>query len=585
MPTKPPTPDFQALFESAPGSYLVLTPDERFTIVAVSDAYLRATMTRRPEILGRGLFEVFPDNPDDPKATGTRNLRASLGRVLQKGVPDTMAVQKYDIRRPEAEGGGFEERHWSPVNTPVFGPGGEIRYIIHRVEDVTEFVFLKRQGSEQTKLTEELKARAEQMEAEVFLRAQEVQEANRRLQQAHDELELRVAERTSELMKTQAQLVQAQKMEAVGRLAGGIAHDFNNLLTAISGYSDFLLGALGPDDPKRADVEDIKKAGQRAASLTRQLLAFSRQQILEPRVLDVNVVVSDTEKMLRRLIGEDITLSTSLAEDVSRIKADAGQITQVLMNLVVNSRDAMPQGGKITIETADVELGEDYCREHVEVRPGPYVMIAVSDNGSGMEPKVLSRIFEPFFTTKEQGKGTGLGLSTVYGIVKQSGGSIFVYSEPGKGSTFKVYLPAVSGSPEPAHAGPAVRSLSGTETVLLVEDDEMVRKFVYRALVEHGYTVLKAETPEAALEISRKHKGEIDLLLTDVVMPHMHGAELARRVTAARPRSRVVYMSGYTDRAVVEQDLLAKGTAFLQKPLTLEALTRKLREVLDAAHA
>ena len=489
-----------------------------------------------------------------------------------------MAVQKYDIRR--AEDGAFEERHWSPVNIPVLGRDGEAAYIIHRVEDVTEFVALKRRGAELGAIEGMLRARIEEKEAEVYLRAQEVQEANRRLEAAYGELEERVRERTEELAAANAKLLQAQKLEAVGRLAGGIAHDFNNILTAISGYAHFLTEALGPDDPKRADAEEILKAGQRAAGLTRQLLIFSRQQVLQMRVFDPDKVVRDMEKLIRRLIGEDILLSVHTAPDLGRIKADPGQLEQVIMNLVVNSRDAMPRGGRLSIETALVELDAEYARAHPEVRAGPHVMVAVSDTGVGMKPEVLARVFEPFFTTKEQGKGTGLGLATVYGIVKQSGGSVFVYSEPGQGSVFKLYFPLAAEEAEEARAdAPAPVPARGWETVLVAEDDELVRKFVRRVLEQNGYRVLAAEAPKGALEAAREFDGDIHLLVTDLVMPGMRGDELARRLAAERPGIRTLYIVS-SEVGLVQADLAALGENFVQKPWTRLA-GRKAREVLD----
>lgn len=573
--------EFEALFEAAPGSYLVLRPD--LTIAAVSDAYLRATMTVRESILGRGLFEVFPDNPDDPAATGTRNLRDSLERVLRTRAPDTMAVQKYDIRRPESEGGGFEERHWSPVNTPVFTDDGALAFIIHRVEDVTEFVRLQKQRLEQSKLTEELKARADSMQAEVYLRAQELQEANRRLREARDDLEARVQERTAEAAKLQQQLFQAQKIESVGRLAGGIAHDFNNILTAITGFSEFLMAGIPVGDLRRGDVQEIAAAAERAAALTRQLLAFSRRQVLEPKVLDVNAVVATLEPMLRRLIGEHIELKSNLAAGLGTVKADPGQIEQVIMNLVVNSRDAMPLGGKISIETADVQLTEDYARLHMDTRPGPCVMLSISDTGCGMDAATQARIFEPFFTTKELGKGTGLGLAMVYGIVKQSGGNIYVYSEPGHGTSFKIYLPRIESAATPVFAAPAAdRPARGSETILLVEDDDSVRKFVRRALSGCGYRVLEASRAEEAIPAVERHGKDIDLVLTDVVMPGLRGPEVVRRLKALRPGIRVIFMSGYTDQDMFERDMLGPQAIYLQKPLTLRTLSEKVREVLDA---
>ena len=378
------------------------------------------------------------------------------------------------------------------------------------------------------------------------------------------------------------QLRQAQKMEAVGKLAGGIAHDFNNLLTAITGYSELTLRRLRAEDPLRRNVEEIKKAGERAASLTRQLLAFSRKQVLQPKVLDLNAVVSDMEKMLRRLIGEDIELRTALAADLGSVKADPGQIEQVLMNLAVNARDAMPQGGNLIIETENVYLNEGYATRHIAVKPGPYVMLAVSDTGEGMSEETQSRIFEPFFTTKEVGKGTGLGLSTVYGIVKQSGGNIWVYSEVGEGTVFKIYLPRVDEAAQEYKPGPeAQESLDGTEVILLAEDDERVRGLVREVLEGYGYRVLEAEGGSAALSVSERHEGPIHLLLTDVVMPKMSGRELAIRLARVRPEMKVLYMSGYTDESIVHHGVLDAGTPFLQKPFEAEALARKVRELLD----
>ena len=378
------------------------------------------------------------------------------------------------------------------------------------------------------------------------------------------------------------QLRQSQKMEAIGQLAGGVAHDFNNLLTVISGYSQLSLSTLEKEDPLRESIEEIKKAAERAANLTRQLLAFSRRQMMEMKVLDLNASMRDLDKMLRRVIGEHLELVTLSADDLGRVKADPGQVEQVILNLAVNARDAMPSGGKLTIETANVEMDATYAHKHVALTPGHYVMLSVSDTGVGMTPEVKERIFEPFFTTKEKGKGTGLGLSTAYGIVRQSGGDIWVYSEPGHGSTFKIYLPRAE-----EHVGEekekAVKKelLRGNETILVVEDEEEVRKLSARILKKQGYRVLEASHGGDALLICQKHAEAIHLIVTDVVMPQMGGKELANQLKNLQPDIKVLFTSGYTDNAIVHHGVLDAGINFIQKPFFPDALVRKVREVLD----
>jgi PAS domain S-box-containing protein len=386
---------------------------------------------------------------------------------------------------------------------------------------------------------------------------------------------------TTDEKHLEERLRQSQKLEAVGRLAGGVAHDFNNLLTIILGYSDLLL--LSSVDPNVLEHSlEVKRAAERAAGLTKQLLAFSRRQVLQPSVIDLSVVMADTEKMLRRLIGEDIQLTSTCAAELGRVRADRGQIEQVLVNLVVNSRDAMPAGGRLTLSTENVYLDEAYARAHGVVQPGPYVRLTVTDAGHGMDAATQARIFEPFFTTKKEGQGTGLGLATVYGIVKQSGGYIWVYSEQGVGTTFKIYLPRVdeAADVEEAPRPVARESLHGTETILLVEDDDGLRNMATEALTLFGFRVMPAASAEDALRIAERG-GALHLLLTDIVMPHMSGTELARQLSRSRPETKIVFMSGYAEQAAVRHGLVGPEQAFISKPFSPESLVRKLREVLD----
>jgi signal transduction histidine kinase len=439
-------------------------------------------------------------------------------------------------------------------------------------------------------MTEKVRGSQRELERKVQERTAQLEEANRRLESLSEshahKRSVAEKERTDALEalhNTEKQLVQSQKLEAVGRLAGGISHDFNNLLTVILGYSDIMKRNLPERDPLRRNLEEIIKASERAASLTRQLLAFSRKQVMQPKVFDLDTVVRDLEKMLRRMIGEDIELRVTAESELANIKADPVQLEQVIMNLVINARDAMPKGGKLSIETANVYLDESYSRDHVSVVPGDYVMVAISDTGCGMNEETRQRIFEPFFTTKEQGKGTGLGLSMVYGIVKQSGGNIWVYSEEGRGTTFKIYFPSVTAEAEEyKRAANGVEMPGGSETILLVEDAELVRTLARQVLETAGYRVFEAANADAAIRLCDSINGDrIDLLLTDVVMPGMSGNDMSRILLAKHPDMPVLYMSGYTDDAIVQHGVLEPGINFLQKPFTPAALTLKVREVLD----
>jgi PAS domain S-box-containing protein len=392
-----------------------------------------------------------------------------------------------------------------------------------------------------------------------------------------------VASDISERRSLETQLRHAQRMEAVGRLAGGVAHDFNNLLAAILGHGELMLSDLPPDHPLRRNAEEIQKAGVRGAMLTRQLLAFSRKEVLAPGVIDLNAVMLALDELLNRLIGEDIELVTVPAMAPVRTRADRGQMEQIMMNLAINARDAMPTGGRLTIEITSAELDDVYARQHARVKPGRYAVIAVSDTGVGMDSDTLAHAFEPFFTTKEQGKGTGLGLSTVYGIAEQAGGHVWVFSEPGVGTTFKVHLPEVRDAEEHAteltSRKPAAR---GAETLLLVEDEDSVRSLAREVLESQGYRVIEAEDGVEALRVAAAHDGPIQMLVTDVVMPRMGGGELAEKLAGMRPGIRVLFVSGYTDDSIIRHGVRERSSAFLQKPFALDAFAARVREVLDA---
>ena len=432
-----------------------------------------------------------------------------------------------------------------------------------------------------------------QLEAEV----RERRSAEERVRHVNDDLERRVAARTAELAQSvdklrreiarreelERELVHSQKMEAVGRLAGGVAHDFNNLLTVILGYGEILREQFLNDPEALESADEILRAGQRASALTSQLLAFSRRQIAVPRVIDLNHAVEQMEKMLRRVIGEDVELIIRTTPDLAAIVADPSHIDQVIMNLAVNSRDAMPDGGKLILETANVSFTEEYVGKHLNIQPGAYVMLAVSDTGTGMDEATQSRIFEPFFTTKGQGKGTGLGLSIVYGIVKQAGGEIMVYSEPGQGTVFKIYFPAADQVPEQSAEVGETRRDHGTGTILLVEDEDQVRSLTSSILSRHGYRVLTAASGAEALQIARDHSEPIHLLLTDVVMPGMNGAVLAQEMRALRPEIRILYMSGYTDASITGEAVFAGDVAYIEKPFTSAALQEKVQAAIRNA--
>jgi PAS domain S-box-containing protein len=500
----------------------------------------------RDQLLGKSDYDFFPRSQADAFVEKDRE-------VLRTGVAD---IPEEPIQTKHGE------RWLHTRKIPLYDEQGVPRHLLGVSIDITE-----------------------------NKRAQDI------LRASHEELEIRVEQRTRELeqemagraraesalAQTEEQLRQAQKMEAIGRLAGGVAHDFNNLLSVIQSAAALALAAPGDTAEIHADLTEIQLAAERAARLTRQLLAFGRRQLLEPRVLDLNGLISGMREMLTRVIGEDVELRYALSAQLGRVKVDVGQLEQVVLNLVVNARDAMPKGGRLTIETAQVMFDREYSETHAEVTPGPHIMLAVSDTGVGMDRATRERIFEPFFTTKELGKGTGLGLSTVFGIVKQSGGSIFVYSEPGRGATFKIYFPQAEARRTTSETRlPVVRASSRGETVLVAEDDEQVRAVIRRVLARAGYNVLEARSGGEALAIAERHLDSIDLLMTDVVMPEMGGPELAAALKSRRPALRLLYMSGYTDDSMLRHGLLEGDVSFIQKPLTPDLLLRRVRETLDA---
>jgi PAS domain S-box-containing protein len=492
----------------------------------------------RSLLLGKNDHDFFPKEQADFFVAKDRE-------VLRRGTVED--VPEEPIETPTG-------RRWLHTRKiPILDAAGEPQHLLGVSVDITE------QKLAADALKQDVTSKRTELEAQ--------KDERRRAEQA--------------LRSTEEQLRQAQKMEAIGRLAGGIAHDFNNLLSVILSYSMLALEGLKSTDALRTELGEVVRAAERAGDLTRQLLAFSRQQVLDPKVVDLNQVIADLQRMFKRLIGEDIELKTVTCVGLGMVRVDPNQIGQVLLNLVVNARDAMPRGGKLTIETANVDLDETYASGREGVEPGPHVMLAVSDTGHGMDRETQRQIFEPFFTTKELGRGTGLGLSTVFGIVRQSGGHLWVYSEPGRGATFKVYLPRVGESvPKPSQR-PEPRARAGTEAILLVEDEEQVRKIVLAVLRRNGYSVLEAAGAKEALRIARNLEYAVDIVLTDVVMPDMSGPELVRRIREVRPGLKALCMSGYTDETVLRHGILEGGMAFLQKPITPDMLLRKVRGVLD----
>lgn len=536
--------DFKALFESAPGLYLVLLPNLR--IVAVSDAYANATMVRREDIVGRELFDVFPDNPNDTLATGVAQLRASLQRVLSTKKPDIMAIQRYDIRNPETEGGQFEERFWRPLNSPVFNSQYEIEYIIHCVEDVTDYVKVKKSGLEKIKSAEENFTQKSYIE----------------------------------------RIQQSQKLEALSQLTRSSAHDFNNMLATINSICESSMNNPQMPESTKKSLEPILHISEKAAILIGQLVTLSRKQILEPKNININSVVASLHEVLLRLLGDQIELQTEVYPDLANVLMDMSQVEQIILNLIINAREAMPAGGKIILSTANVTLDQNTSFGLISVKPGSYVMLSVSDNGVGMDSKTQARIFEPFFTTKENAHGCGLGLSTIYGIMNQNRGTIWVYSEPQKGSVFKIYLPfaeiarkneIIFNKPEDAIMGENVMS-TDSKIILLVEDEEQLRSAVADMLKKNGYTVYEAANGLRALEFLKENKDLVNLVVTDVMMPEMNGRQLGKSIAEMGLNIEVLYLSGYTADVLESPD--GREPHFLEKPFRLKSLLGKIQTIL-----
>jgi PAS domain S-box-containing protein len=681
MPDQTPSVDFEAVFNAAPGSYLLLTPE--LTIAAVDDAYLAATLTSREAIVGRALFDVFPDDPDDPAASGVRNLHASLLRAIATRRPDRMPLQRYSIRLPPEAGGGFELRYWSPLNTPVLGPDGEVRYLIHWVEDVTELVRLKQESAATLERRADARQEAGADQPATFLRDEAI-DANRRLAETATRLRLLTDtlpqiiwtaapdgrleycnERWTDWTglpgeaalgdgwtavlhpedlepTTQAWLAaatadaerfehtqrfrmrngsyrwvlsaavsqrdadgrvlrwygattdihdrvtadherrQAQRLQAAGKLAGGVAHEVNNMLTVVLGFGEMLRDEVG-SEAVREDLHQMLLAAERAAVVTRQLLAYSRQQQLNPVELDLHQVVRELAPALGRVLGSDRKLQVEWSEP-TWIRADRGQLEQVLINLVANARDATRTDGRIRI-VVDRRLVDRAAleRQHeTDLVPGEFACVTVEDSGTGMDPETLSQVFEPFFTTKPVGEGTGLGLSMVYGIVRQHGGYVGIASEVGAGTRVTVHLPLV---PAPAEAGTAAvpaPAARGHGRILVVEDEPMLRDMARRALERQGYDVVVVTDGASALRLLEGDTPRFDLVLTDVVMPKLNGKELADHIWHRYPGLPVLFMTGYSDQDVLKRGLVVAGASFIQKPFTPERLVEAVARMLEA---